>query len=171
MMKMNSMDIQQQQFKIKFRGFDVREVDGFLDQVAEAFEALQKQNDKMLAEIQRLRKENRTLREQEEAIKTAMLSSQRVTDQMKENARRSAELIISEAEVKAEKMLSRAHSRLAQLQSGIDELKRQRIQIEVKIRSILEAHSKILEMGTEELHLLDEEDARVRVLGAAGRNA
>jgi len=169
-MKIHSMDIQQQQFKLRFRGFDVREVDAFLDRVAEAFEALQSDNNKMRAETQRLKKQNHALHEQETAIKTAMLNSQKVTDQMKENARRSAELIVANAEVKAEKMLNRAHSRLAQLQRGIDELKRQRIQIEVKIRSIIEAHSKVLEMGSEEMRVHDEEDSKIRILTGSGND-
>ena len=44
-MKMTPLDIQQQQFKTRFRGFDVREVDTFLEQTAGAFEALQRENE------------------------------------------------------------------------------------------------------------------------------
>jgi YggT family protein len=36
-MKLTPLDIQQQQFKVRFRGFDVREVDRFLEQTADAF--------------------------------------------------------------------------------------------------------------------------------------
>ena len=35
-MKITPLDIQQQQFKTRFRGFDIREVDAFLEQMAEA---------------------------------------------------------------------------------------------------------------------------------------
>jgi len=41
-MKITPLDIQQQQFKTRFRGFDIREVDAFLEQIAETFEGLQK---------------------------------------------------------------------------------------------------------------------------------
>ena len=61
-------------------------------------------------------------------------------------------------------MLNRAHNRLAQLHEDIAELKRQRIQIEVQIRSILETHTKILEMGKADTRAMDEEDAKLKVL-------
>ena len=37
-MNLTPLDIQQQKFKTKFRGFDIREVDAFLEQLANAFE-------------------------------------------------------------------------------------------------------------------------------------
>ena len=86
---------------------------------------------------------------------------------MKENARKSAELIISNAELKAEKILNRTHNRLAQLQEDIAALKRQRIQIETEIRSVLEAHSKILEMEIKEKEVLDDEESKVRIFNQA----
>ena len=83
---------------------------------------------------------------------------------MKENARKSAELIIAESEVKAEKVLNKAHNRLAQLHEDIAELKRQRTQIEVQISSVIEAHSKLLEISKEGMKEMDEEDDKVKVL-------
>ena len=68
-------------------------------------------------------------KKREEIFKRAILNSQKVLEQMKQNAQKSAELIIAEAEVNAEKMLNRAHNRLAQLHEDIAELKRQRMQI------------------------------------------
>jgi cell division initiation protein len=163
-MKLTPLDIQQQQFKTKFRGFDIREVDSFLEQMAEAFETLQKGNQDLSEEIRRLSLEIQGYKKREETFKRALLNSQKVLDQMKDNARKSAELVIAEAEVKAEKILNKAHNRLAQLHEDIAELKRQRIQIEVRISSIIEEHSRLLEIGKEGMKESDEEDAKVRLL-------
>ena len=38
------------------------------------------------------------------------------------------------------------------------------MQIEVQIRSVLEAHTKLLEMGREDVQAMDEEDGKLRVL-------
>ena len=162
-MKMTPLDIQQQQFKIKFRGFDVREVDTFLEQMADAFESLQGENNRLYQEVKRLQHEAHGYREREDSFKRAMLNSQKVLEQMKENARKSAELVIAEAEVKAEKILSRAQNRLSQLHEDIAELKRQRSQIEVQIRSIIEGHSKLLEIGKEEARIREEEDGKLKL--------
>jgi cell division initiation protein len=162
-MKMTPLDIQQKQFKLKFRGFDVREVDTFLEQMADGFESLQGENNRLHQEIKRLQHEVLGYREREESFKRAMLNSQKVLDQMKENARKSAELVVADAEVKAEKILSRAQNRLSQLHEDITELKRQRSQIEVQIRSVIEGHSKLLEIGKEESRIREEEDGKLKL--------
>ncbi|MGD9185791.1 MAG: DivIVA domain-containing protein, partial [Desulfobacterales bacterium] len=135
MVNLTPLDIQQQKFKTRFRGFDIQEVDFFLDQMADAFESLLKQNEKLKEEFRRLQLEIQGYKNREDAFKRALLNSQRVIEQMKENAQKSAELIVAEAEVKAEKILNKAHNRLAQLHEDIAELKRQRMQIEVQISS------------------------------------
>lgn len=163
MMKITPLDIQQQQFKVGFRGFDIREVDRFLEQVSNAFASLQGTSKKLQEEIRRLKLENQGYKEREETFKRAMLNSQKVLEQMKDNARKSAEIIIADAEVKAEKILNRAHNRLSQLHEDIAELKRQRVQIEVQIRSIIDAHTKLLEIGKEGMDALDEDDAKVKL--------
>jgi len=164
MSKITPLDIQQQQFKTRFRGFDIHEVDAFLEKMAEAFELIQAENENSLERIRRLEHEIRGYKDREDAFKRAMLNSQKVLDQMKENARKSSELIVVNAEIKAEKILNQAHNRLAQLHEDIAELKRQRIQIEVQIRSILEAHSKLLDLGKEEAEALDEVESKVKLL-------
>lgn len=163
-MTLTPVDIQQQQFRVRFRGFDIREVDRFLEQAAETFTSLQEENQKIKEELRRMKMESQGYKEREETFKRAMLNSQKVLEQMKDNARKSAEVIIADAEVKAEKILNRAHNRLSQLHEDIAELKRQRMQIEVQIRSVIEAHSKLLEIGKESMDALDESDDKVAVL-------
>jgi len=166
-MNITPLDIQQQKFKTRIRGFDVREVDAFLEQVANVFESLHRTHKGMQEEVRRLEIEIQGYRKREETFKRALLNSQKVLDQMKDNARKSAELIIAEAEVKAEKILNNAHNRLAQLHEDISELKRQRTQIEVQIGSIVEGHSKLLELSKEGAKTMDEEDAKLKVLKQA----
>lgn len=163
-MSLSPSDIQQQQFRVRMRGFDVREVDRFLEQIAETLAILEDENNKVKDELRRLKMETQGYKEREETFKRAMLNSQKVLEQMKDNARKSAEIIIADAEVKAEKILNRAHNRLSQLHEDISELKRQRMQIEVQIRSVLEAHAKLLEIGKESMDELDAVDDKVAVL-------
>ncbi|MDH3565945.1 MAG: DivIVA domain-containing protein [Desulfobacteraceae bacterium] len=162
-MKITPLDIQQQRFKTRFRGFDVREVDTFLEQMADVFESLQSENQRLRKEIKRLQLEGQGYREREESFKRAMLNSQKVLEQMKQNARKSAELVVAEAEVTAEKILNRAQNRLAQLHEDIIELKRQRMQIEVQIRSVIESHAKLLEIGKEDTRIREEEDGKLKL--------
>jgi cell division initiation protein len=71
-------------------------------------------------------------------------------EQMKINAEKEAKLLVSEAEVKAERILNNAHNRLAQIHEDIAELKRQRTQFELKLRATIETYQKMLDMHKEE---------------------
>ncbi|MGD9685661.1 MAG: DivIVA domain-containing protein [Desulfobacter sp.] len=159
--------IKQKEFSTRFRGFDVQEVDTFLEEVARELESQEIAIEQLRQENHRLNLENQGYRKREESMRNAMIQSQKVLDQMKENAEKSAQVTIANAEVEAEKILNRTHKRLSQLHSDITELKRQRIQLEMQIGSVLESHSKLLEMTKEENKAADESDAAVRFIRRA----
>ena len=163
-MDITPLDIQDRQFRVKFRGFDVKEVDSFLEQVAETLGTISEKAQRLERALERSRNEVSAYRDREETFKRALVNSQTVMEQMKSNAKKSADLIIADAEVKAEKLLQRAHKRLSQLHEDISELKRQRQQIESQIQSIIETHTKILETGKEEMKVHDEQDDRLQLL-------
>ncbi len=159
--------VKQKEFTTRFRGFDVQEVDRFLEDVARELDQLNHSIQTLHEESHRLNLENQGYRKRENSMKNAMIQSQKVLDQMKENAKKSSEIIIANAEVEAEKILNRAHKRLSQLHSDIIELKRQRIQLEMQISAVLESHSKMLEMTKEENKAADETDSTLKFLKQA----
>lgn len=159
--------IKQKEFTTLFRGFDVHEVDGFLEEVAHEFARLNNEISTMRENNHRLDLENQGYKKRETSLKRVMIQSQKVLEQMKLNARKSAELVIANAEVEAEKMLNRAHQRLSQLHSDITELKRQRMQIEVQIGAVIESHSKLLEMSKEDSKASDMTDGNLRFIKQA----
>ena len=159
--------VKQKEFTTRFRGFDVQEVDAFLEDVARELERQDLAVEELKRERHRLELENQGYRKREDSMKNAMIQSQKVLDQMKENAKKSAQAIIANAEVEAEKILNRAHKRLSQLHSDISELKRQRIQLEMQISTVLESHSKMLEMTKEENKAADESDASLKFIRQA----
>ena len=162
-MEMTPTDIQQRRFKLRFRGFDVREVDAFLEQLAESFQALENENKQLKAELAGAKDQCSAYLKREETVKQTLENTEKALQQMNDNARKSAEVIVSTAEVKAEKILNRAHNRLAQLNDDIYELKRQRMQIESQIRSVIETHTKLLDMSNSEMMAMDEEFDKVKI--------
>ncbi len=166
-MGITSLVVKQKEFKTRFRGFDVQEVDAFLEDVAAQLESLDRTVQGLTEEKRRLDLENQGYRKRENAMKNAMIQSQKVLDQMKENAKKTSQNIIANAEVEAEKILSRAHKRLSQLHGDIIELKRQRIQLEMQVSAVLESHSRLLEMTKEENKAADETDATLKFINRA----
>jgi cell division initiation protein len=163
-MKITPSDIQQQQFRIRFRGFDVREVDSFLERVTDEFETLTRENSDRQKEIEGLRREIQEYRDREKTFKDAMINTQKALDDMRMNAEKEAELIVAEAEMKAEKMLSMSHNRLTQLHEDISELKRQRMQLEVELGTILETHRRLLDMNTEAMDTRETSEDKLKYL-------
>ncbi len=159
--------VKQKEFTTRFRGFDVQEVDYFLEEVSRELDHLNQVIQNIHEENHRLKLENQGYRKRENSMKNAMIQAQKVLDQMKENAKKSSQVIIANAEVEAEKMLNRAHNRLSQLHGDIIELKRQRIQLEMQISAVLESHSKLLEMTKEENKAADETDSTLKFIQRA----
>ncbi|MBF0203210.1 MAG: DivIVA domain-containing protein [Desulfamplus sp.] len=159
--------IEQKEFTRKFRGFDIKEVYLFLLEVAGEIDDLQTAFNAIKHENHRLVLENQGYKAREDAMQKTLMHSEAVIDEMKKNARKSAEAIIADAEVEAERILNRAHQRLSQLHSDVSELKRQRMQIEVQISSVIETHSKLLEMSKAESKSADQSDSTLHFLKQA----
>jgi cell division initiation protein len=166
-MALTPLDIQQQRFRIGLRGYATREVEVFLEQAANAFEDLQRETHRLADENKKLQSDIEEYQRREGTFKRALLHSQRVLDQMQENARRQAEVIVAEAESKADKLLQHAQNRVVQLQDSIADLKRQRIQIEEEITFVIETHRRMLEAGRESARESDEQSEKLKILKAA----
>jgi cell division initiation protein len=120
-MRITPMDIQQQEFRVRFRGFDTREVDSFLELVAEELKEASHENSALKDEVKRLRETQANFEEKEKTFQTAFVSAQRVVDEMKSNAERQAKLIVTQAELEAKKMVENAHVQAAQIQEEINQ--------------------------------------------------
>ena len=156
------LDIQQRQFHTRFRGFDTQEVDDFLDQIAHTL-------DRLYAEIERLKQENanltetgRALSQKEELAREQVIQFQNQIEQLRENARKSSDAILAEAELKREQIITRAYSRIAEVHEDIIRLKTRRIQFETQIRSMIDSHIKLLDMEKQQMEAMDQEFDRIR---------
>ena len=122
-MKISPLDIQQQQFKVKtFRGLDPEDVDSFLQTVAGEMEELIRDNSQMKEIQSRQSREMLDMAEKERELRETLLSAHRVIEEMKANARKEAELIVSEAELKGERIIADAERQLGELKSRIEEV-------------------------------------------------
>lgn len=146
-MKITPLDIQQQQFRVRFRGFDIVAVDNFLDLVANEFEELLKENNLLREEGRRKSAKISELEAMEKDLREALVSVQRITEEMKKNARKEAELIVEEAKAQAQKIIDNAQAQALKVEEEINELKRQRTRFESSLRSTLDLHLKLLDTG------------------------
>jgi cell division initiation protein len=148
--KISPLDIQQQQFKGKmFGGLDPDDVDAFLQVVAQEMEALIRENSDFKEQASRNAALIAVMEGQESQLRDAVLAAQKITEEMKANAQKEATLLITEAELKGERILADAEKNLIELKGQIQELRRQKLQFETALKSLLETHSKMLSLNDE----------------------
>ncbi len=150
-MKITPLDIQQQQFRVRFRGFDMVEVDNFLDLLASEFEELLKENNQLREEDRRKLARINELESAHKEVRDALISAQRIVEEMKNNARKEGELIVEEAKGTARKVIESAQTQALQIEGEILQLKRQRAQFEASLKAILEMHGKMLSSSKEKV--------------------
>ncbi|MDP8254330.1 MAG: DivIVA domain-containing protein [Candidatus Alcyoniella australis] len=163
-MKITPLDIQQQQFKKKGGRYNAAEVDSFLELVRAELESKIGQNEEQRERLRQLENQIAALREQENTLKSALLSCQRVTDDIIANARKEAEVIVAESKLRGERQIDQAHAEVARVSEEINELKRQRTVLEANLRGIIDTHRKLLEGLTEQASESDADAKKVSQL-------
>lgn len=148
-MKITPLDIQQKQFPVKFRGFDVEEVDSFLELVREEFEELLRENSRLREELHKMENQLREYKETETVLKNTLMTTQQMIEELKSNAHKEAELIIKEAELKAEQLLDKAQAKAIKIHEDISDLKGIRRHFKEEIRRIAENHIRMLDSSEE----------------------
>lgn len=145
-MRISPMDIRQQQFTVKmFRGFDVQEVDAFLEDVAEDYETLLRENTLLKEQLQALEERTRGLEERERTVQETLMTTQRLVEEMKENARREAAILVREAELKSERAVEAARLEEAKIRTEILALRRERHQMAESFRSTIAMYQRLIE--------------------------
>ena len=91
-MRITPLDIQQRQFPIKFRGFDVEEVYAFLEIVREEMEDLLRENASLKEQVHRIENQIKEYRDMETTLRETLITAQQMVEDYKTNSRKEAEL-------------------------------------------------------------------------------
>ena len=144
------LDVRQAKFSTSMRGYERAEVNSFLLEAADGYEQATRENERLRQEVARLEASLSQYRELEGALKGALMSAQKVSDDMKETASLDAARIIREAEGRAELITQKAQASLEDVQREIDGLRLKRRESEVALESIIAALHNTLEFVREQ---------------------
>ena len=150
MQGLTPLDIQKQTFARVLKGYNADDVRGYLHLVAEEIEHL-------LRDVDRLGRDNASLREdleehnqRERILKDTLLSAQKVSEEVKANARKEAELIVKDAELLSERLISQAMARVGDLEKAILDLKIERRAARNKLQATLDTMQHMVELDAEQ---------------------
>ncbi len=148
-MRITPLDIQQKQFPMKFRGFDVEEVYAFLEVIREEMEDLLRENASLKENIQRFENQLKDYKDMETTMRETLMTAQQMVEDFKGNARKEAELMVKEAELRADAILKEAQEKVIKIHEDIVDLKGIRSHFKEEIRRLIENHMRMLEFDRE----------------------
>jgi len=143
---LTAMDVEQQEFTRKVRGYDTDEVKLFLKSVGEELARLNLENATVREEMGQLRERLEEYRQRERMLQDTLLTAQRMAEEHRENSRVESELLVKEARIKAERLLEQAQDQLATLESEIAQARLERDVFENRLRSAVQEHLSLLEL-------------------------
>jgi len=144
-MKVTPLDIQQKRFHVAFRGYERSEVEAFLDVVREEMEGLVREvtelRDFHLTYDERMR----DYRDREDTLKSTMITTHKLVEDLRENARKESALMVKDAEIKYQQTLERAREERLRLESEIIELRRQKHHFLEDMKKTIHMHLEMLQ--------------------------
>jgi cell division initiation protein len=137
-MNVSPLDLRQQRFHSRFRGFDKIEVTSFLAAVAEDYEQALRETDRLRQELARMEAVINEHREHEQNLRATMTTAQKLSDDIKSAAEKEAERIVREADGRSQLLLDKAEARVEDIQREIDGLKLKRRDVETSIEATIQ---------------------------------
>jgi cell division initiation protein len=144
-MTLTAVDLRSIEFPKRFRGYDRAEVDSFLKTLADELE----EKDRALAELRsrtsRLEAELAEFRGLENSLQEVLMSAQKTAEDTRLNSIKEAELLLREAQLKAEELVAKTQEGLGNVKRELVELYQLRSNYVMQFRGMIDSHRAMLE--------------------------
>ena len=157
-MKISPLDIRKKEFRKTMRGLDEQQVSAFLEMVAGQLEELVKENLRLTDMVATSQVQLENYRKIEEALRNALITAERVARDTKQNADQEVELILKDADLRAQRSVHSARAILEGIRADLLELAKQRRDFLARFRLLVETQLKMLDLKSIECER--EEDLR-----------
>ena len=146
-MPLTPLDIHNKEFSRRLRGYDEDEVNEFLDQIIKDYEALIRENKELQNQVAALQEKLGHFLNIEETLSKTIIVAQEAADELKNNAKKEAQLIIKEAEKNADRIINEALAKSRKIAMEVEELRKQASIYRTRFRTLLEAQLEMLDNG------------------------
>jgi len=143
-MKLVPLDIRQKEFSNSFKGYSKVEVFDFKEEIAGVLEELITENNKLKTEMSSLNDELKLYKDIESTLKQTMITAQQIKDDMHRSSKKEYDLTIAEAELEANRIISKSREQVISYQTEIEELKRQKSIFQNELENLLNSRLNLL---------------------------
>ena len=130
-------------FSIVNNGYNIEEVNQFIDMVIKKLERLSEDNNNYLMQLETLKKQSS--QNTDVKVAKALIAAQETTDKMKELARTEADLIVKEAKDNASAIVHEALVSAQKTEQELDMLKKSYSVYKTKMESLINGQLSLLE--------------------------
>lgn len=116
-------DIKKRDFKKSLRGYDVDEVDAFLETVSSHYEKLLVDGKNLTEKVKSLLADVEIYKENESNLQKAIIKAQGIAEEVIQNAKKRSEIIIKEAELDARKVRQDIEDEILTKKHELEEIK------------------------------------------------
>lgn len=109
-MVLSAEDIHKKKFNTKMRGYNIDEVNDFLDQVTKDYQILKDENERLTQKLREADTELTNYDNHKDALNSSILVAQEAADSVRKQANRDAEETIAVAQTKANELIDNATS-------------------------------------------------------------
>ena len=141
------------------RGYKGEDVDAFIDEVILTFEQMKKEKSELIRKMDILATRVEQYRADEETVRNALLTSQRIADQSVKEANAKAAAIISDAEAKAASMQKESNAITAKQKEVYLKLKSDSVELRSELEALYKKHSNTInELPTDAVLAREQEE-------------
>lgn len=139
MIRVSPLDLRQPRFKKAMRGYDRTEVVAFLTEAADDYEQALREIDRLRSDLTRMEALLAEHREREANLRNTLLTAQKLSDDIKDAASQEAQVIVKEAEGRADLVIQKAQLRMEEFEREINELRLRRRTVEGSLEASIQA--------------------------------
>lgn len=144
-MRITPLELRSHRFARRLNGLDPEEVAAFLEMVAEDFESLTRENESLNECAYQLEKKVAELSSDQKLLQETLISAQAMSQDLRQTAVKESEVLLSEAELRAEKIVDAGHRRSARLAEEIREMHQIRTRLAASLRACIDTHLRIID--------------------------
>lgn len=138
-MSITPNEISNKDFKKVFRGYDMDEVDEFLDQLVDDYEKLFKDNLSLKDRISVLEEKIEHYSNIESTLQNTLLLAQTTADRVKENSKKEIEMMLKDANDNSVNIIRKAEERVQEINREYEKLRREYNLFKARFKALLEA--------------------------------
>lgn len=158
-MTLTPLDIHNKEFTRGFKGYNEDDVNQFLDHVIKDYETIIREKKELKEQVDQLNERLSHFSNIETTLNKSILVAQETAEEVTENAKKEAKLIIKEAEKNADRIINESLHKSRSVTLEVQELKKQAKVFRTRLKMLVSAQLDLLENNDwEGLFDLDEDE-------------